>query len=93
MRPILLVGVFMRITEIELEIYKSIKEPVKINFYDGLPTVLIGKNGSGKTNILEALNAIAEANGNYYGLSKELSLSYKAHIILSKEDTDRKSVV
>lgn len=89
MRPILLVGVFMRITEIELEIYKSIKEPVKINFYDGLPTVLIGKNGSGKTNILEALNAIAEANGNYYGLSKELSLSYKAHIILSKEDTDR----
>ena len=79
----------MRITKIEITNYKSIKEPVEINFYNGLPTVLIGKNGSGKTNILEALNAIAEANGNYFGLRKELPMSYKVHIRLEKEDAER----
>ncbi len=79
----------MRITKIEIQNYKSIKGPVEINFYDGLPIVLIGKNGSGKTNILEALNAIAVANSNYYGLSKELPLSYKVYIHLTKEDINR----
>lgn len=79
----------MRITKIEITNYKSIKEPVEINLYNGLPTVLIGKNGSGKTNILEELSAIAEANGNYFGLRKELSMSYKVHIRLEKEDAER----
>lgn len=79
----------MRITKIEIHNYKSIKEPVEINFYNGLPTVLIGKNGSGKTNILEALSAIAEANGNYLGLRRELPMSYKVHIRLEKEDAER----
>ena len=79
----------MRITKIEIQNYKSVKEPVEINFYNGLPTVLIGKNGSGKTNILEALSAIAEANGNYFGLRKELMLSYKVHIRLEKEDAEK----
>lgn len=76
----------MKITKIEIRSYKSIKQPVEINFCDDLPVILIGKNGSGKTNILEALNAIAEANSRYFGLSKELSLSYKVHISLSKEE-------
>ena len=79
----------MRITKIEITNYKSIKEPVEINFYNGLPTVLIGKNGSGKTNILEALSAVAEANGNYFGMRKELPLKYKVHIRLEKEDAER----
>lgn len=79
----------MRITKIEIKNYKSIKKPVEINLYNGLPTVLIGKNGSGKTNILEALSAIAEANGNYLGLRKELPMSYKVHIRLEKEDGER----
>ena len=79
----------MRITKIEIANYKSIKEPVEIKFYNGLPTVLIGKSGSGKTNILEALSAIAEANGNHFGLRKELMLSYKVHIRLEKEDAER----
>ena len=70
----------MRITKIEITNYKSIKEPVEINFYNGLPTVLIGKNGSGKTNILEALSAITEANDNYLGPRRELPMSYKVHI-------------
>ena len=79
----------MRITKIEIQNYKSIKDPVEINLYDGLPTVLIGKNGSGKTNILEALSAIAGANGNYNGAGKELPLCYKVYICLTKEDTER----
>ena len=81
--------VYMRITKIEITNYKSIKEPVEINLYNGLPTVLIGKNGSGKTNILEALSAIAEANGNYFGLHNELPMSYKVYIRLEKEDAER----
>ena len=79
----------MRITKIEITNYKSIKEPVEINYYNGLPTVLIGKNGSGKTNILEALSAVAEANGNYFEMRKELPLKYKVHIRLEKEDAER----
>ena len=79
----------MRITKIEIQNYKSIKDPVEINLCDGLPTVFIGKNGSGKTNILEALSAIAEANGNYNGAGKELPLCYKVYICLTKEDTER----
>lgn len=42
---------FMKITKIEIRSYKSIKQPVEINFCDDLPVILIGKNGSGKTNI------------------------------------------
>ena len=74
----------MRITRIEIEKYKSIKEPIEINFYDDLPTVLIGKNGSGKTNILEALNAIAEANSNYFGSNKKHRLSTKCTFVFQK---------
>ncbi len=76
----------MKITKIEINNYKSLKDPIEIKFYDGLPTILIGKNGSGKTNILEALNVIAEANGNCYGLNKDLSFGYKVYMSLSKED-------
>ena len=79
----------MRITKIEIQNYKSIKELVEINFYNGLPTVLIGKNGSGKTNILEALNAVVEANSVHFGVQKEPPLSYKVHILLEKEDIEK----
>ena len=79
----------MRITRIEIQKYKSIKEPIEINFYDDLPTVLIGKNGSGKTNMLEALDAIAEANSNYFGSNKKTPIIYKVLICLSKDDITR----
>lgn len=79
----------MRITKIEITNYKSIKEPVEINFYNGLPTVLIGKNGSGKTNILEALSAITEANDNYLGPRRELPMSYKVCISALKRRMPR----
>ena len=46
---------------------------------------IIGKNGSGKTNILEALNAVVEANSVHFGVQKEPPLSYKVHILLEGE--------
>lgn len=38
---------------------------------------------------MEALNAIAEANGNYFGLHRELPPSYRVHIRLEKEDAEK----
>lgn len=76
----------MELTKIEIESYKSIKSPVTISFVEGLPTVLIGKNGSGKTNVLEALSAIALANTNYYGNRGKEQPTYRAYIQLSEED-------
>ena len=76
----------MKIKKIVIRNYKSIKEPVEINFTDSLPTVLIGKNGSGKTNILEALSAIAEANENYFGIGRDTTFDYEVHMQLSDED-------
>jgi len=64
----------------------KIRLGIDINFIDGLPTVLIGKNGSGKTNILEALTIIAEANGNYWGSNSKEQFSYKIHLQLSEDD-------
>ena len=76
----------MKINKIVIKNYKSIKDSVEINFTDSLPTVLIGKNGSGKTNILEALSAIAEANGNYFGIGRDTTFDYEVHMQLSNED-------
>ena len=76
----------MELISIEIESYKSIKTPVTISFFDGLPTVLIGKNGSGKTNVLEALSAIALANTNYYGDREKGQIAYRAHIQLTEKD-------
>ena len=76
----------MKINKIVIKNYKSIKEPVEINFTDSLPTVLIGKNGSGKTNLLEAVSAIAEANVNYLGIGRNVIFDYEVHIQLSNED-------
>ncbi len=76
----------MKIEKIRINKYKSIKEPVEINFIDSLPTVLIGKNGSGKTNILEALSVIAEANGNYFGIDRNIAFDYEVHMRLTDED-------
>ncbi len=43
----------MELTRIEISEYKSIKKPISISFSKELPLILIGKNGSGKINILE----------------------------------------
>ena len=77
----------MQLTKIEISKYKSIVQPITINFNDNLPLVLIGKNGSGKTNILEALEIIALANANKF--FEKADLEYKVYFKLSKEDLNR----
>lgn len=76
----------MELTKIVIENYKSIQSPVTISFSPNMPTVLIGKNGCGKTTILEALYKIAEANRiGAYGREKG-DLLYNVQIQLSEED-------
>ena len=76
----------MKLIKIDINNYKSIASPVSVNFQDGLPTVLIGKNGSGKSNVLEALEHIASTNANLPGKYSAGGLHYKAHIRLEKEE-------
>ena len=76
----------MELKKIEIGNYKSITESVCIDFYKSLPTVLIGKNGSGKSNILEALEHIASANSYINGKNSADGLRYKVHICLGKDE-------
>lgn len=76
----------MRIIKIEVENYKSIIAPVSVNFQNRMPTVLIGKNGSGKSNILEAVEHIASANANLPGKYNAGGIRYKAHICMEKDE-------
>ena len=74
----------MELTKIEIENYKSIKSPIAITFSKNFPTVLIGKNGSGKSNILEAIERIAATNSNFLGRYEPKELKYKAYIRLDE---------
>ena len=76
----------MKLVKIDINNYKSIVTPVSVNFQDGLPTVLIGKNGSGKSNVLEALEHIASTNSSLPGKYGAGGLRYKAHIRLEKDE-------
>lgn len=76
----------MKLMKIEIENYKSITDRVCVRFCDGLPTVLIGKNGSGKSNILEALEHIISSNADYPGKYGSGGLRYKAYICLGKDE-------
>lgn len=77
----------MRLTQIDILKYKSIKRPVTIYFNEGEVVTLIGKNGSGKTNVLEALNYIFEANAKFnFFTMHPVDLKYRVHIKLTRED-------
>ena len=76
----------MELIKIELENYKSITESICVEFHKNLPTVLIGKNGSGKSNILEALEHIASTNSNLPGKYSARELRYKAYIRLDSSE-------
>lgn len=76
----------MELIKIELENYKSITESIGIEFHKNLPTVLIGKNGSGKSNVLEALEHIASTNSNLPGKYSARELRYKAYIRLENSE-------
>ena len=47
-----------RLTQIIIENFRSISEPVVINFPSNMPVVFIGENNSGKTNIIRAIDLI-----------------------------------
>lgn len=76
----------MELIKIELENYKSITESIGVEFHKNLPTVLIGKNGSGKSNVLEALEYIASKNSNLPGKYSAGELRYKAYIRLENSE-------
>lgn len=76
----------MNLTKIEISKYKSIKKPIVLEFKGGKPLVLIGKNGSGKTNILEALDIILNRKTAYYSGGKPLFPECKIDIKLSEKD-------
>lgn len=76
----------MELIKIELENYKSITESIGVEFHKNLPTVLIGKNGSGKSNALEALEHIASTNSNLPGKYSARELRYKAYIRLENSE-------
>lgn len=76
----------MELIKIELKNYKSITESIGVEFHKNLPTVLIGKNGSGKSNVLEALEHIASKNSNLPGKYGAGELRYKAYIRLDNSE-------
>lgn len=76
----------MELIKIELENYKSITESIGVEFLKNFPTVLIGKNGSGKSNVLEALEHIASTNSNLPGKYSAGELRYKAYIRLDSSE-------
>ena len=76
----------MKLIKIEIGNYKSITEPIGVQFTNHLPTVLIGKNGSGKSNILEALEHINSTNSNLPGKYSANGLRYKAYIRLNNSE-------
>ena len=47
-----------KITYLEIENYRSIKDSIRINFPTKQPLVLVGENNSGKSNIVRALNLV-----------------------------------
>lgn len=73
----------MKIDSIIIKEFKSIKQEVQISFSNSLIT-LIGKNGSGKTNLLQAINQVFDKNtiGYQYTPPFELAVKFK----LSKKE-------
>lgn len=74
----------MKLTQIDILKYKSIKNPIRIFFNEGKVVTLIGKNGSGKTNILEALKFAMSKNHNYR--PEKIDCEIKYHIELTDEE-------
>ena len=76
----------MELIKIEIENYKSITAPICIEINKNLPVVLIGKNGSGKSNVLETLEHIASTNSNLPGKYSAGELRYKAYLRLDSSE-------
>ena len=78
----------MKIKSVTINKYKSITKPVTINFDENL-IVFIGKNGSGKSNILEALNCIFSQNVSAQGsVLNRAELDAEISLVLSEEEVN-----
>lgn len=78
----------MFVSKIRFEHFKSITDPVEILFQEGKPTVLIGKNGSGKTNVLEALETISSDNYSYSYFREKREFPFQATVSLSAKEVE-----
>lgn len=76
----------MRLIKIDILKYKSIKNPFSIVFEEGKIVALIGKNGSGKTNVLEAIKHAFSENQHFTNKKNECKIQY--HIELSDEEME-----
>ena len=74
----------MQLKQIDILKYKSIKSPITVYFKEGKVVALIGKNGSGKTNILEAIKFAMSINRNYR--TEKIESEIKYHIELTDEE-------
>lgn len=75
----------MQLKKIEILKYKSINSTITINFNVGEPVTLIGKNGSGKTNILEALKRTF-SNRNFLTFNRNIAVQAYYYFLLTKEE-------
>lgn len=64
----------MKLKSIEILNYKSIKTPVKIDLTESKPTVFTGKNGCGKTNLLEAIKIALSEREYFNGKAKDIKV-------------------
>lgn len=79
----------MELTRIDIIRYKSIKQPCSIVFKEGQVVTLIGKNGSGKTNILEALQHIFDVNAHTkFYLRAPRDIQYKVYLNFNEDDVE-----
>ncbi|MBD5131444.1 MAG: ATP-binding protein [Clostridiales bacterium] len=76
----------MKLTQIDILKYKSIKEKMSIIIDNDRIVTLIGKNGSGKTNVLEAIKYALSRN-RFYG-SDKIECDIKYHIELDDGEID-----
>ena len=88
----------MRLKKLYIKDYKNLKD-FSLDFENGRGlSILIGNNGSGKSNVLEAISGIfAEAyRDNIYQLKTDYSLEYEIDgktFILKKQNDERKLIL
>lgn len=78
----------MQLKQIDILNYKSITSPVSIKFKEGEVVTLIGKNGSGKTNILEALKHIF-TNSHFTTIDRTAHAKACYYFQLTDEDREK----
>lgn len=79
----------MRIKSIKIENFKSIGTQQTVEFGENGLVTLIGKNGSGKTNLLEALNTVFEVNSREYYRGYT---NFKYSVVLELDDETLKEL-